>query len=86
MKRRVEEQEPPCIHVVYDRKRRIYAVFFEDTTGDIIPLESQKLVKAFEKLKKVVLDGYREAQGDEIDYLAKTYLGAEPVTEEELEK
>jgi hypothetical protein len=72
--------EPPCIHVVLDKRRGIYKVFLEDYDGLIIPIPLKVLKKACEDIKAV--ENLREASGEEIDYLARRYLEAEPKEEE----
>lgn len=77
-----ECREPPCIHVVKDERKKIYAVFFEDSLGNVIWVESDKIRKSAEALEKVIMEGFREASGNEIDRLASRYLGASPAEEE----
>ena len=71
--------EPPCIHVVYDRRRGIFKVFLEDYDGLIIPIPLNTLKKACDSVR--AMKGLREASGDEVDYLARRYLEAEPKEE-----
>ncbi|RLG77784.1 MAG: hypothetical protein DRO12_01175 [Thermoprotei archaeon] len=73
--------EPPCIHVVSDEERRIYAVFVEDWDGNILPVPSRELEKAIKKLSELIKRGFREASANDLSYLAKRYLEAEPVEE-----
>jgi hypothetical protein len=73
----------PCIHIVIDDRRKIFKVFIEDYDY-IMPIELSKLREACEKLASDPrLKRYREAKEDEEDYLARKYLGAEPIKEEE---
>jgi len=72
---------PPCIHVVVDSRRGIFKVFLEDYDGLVIPIPLQALRRACSALSEV--SGLREASGDEVDYLARRYLEAEPKEEEE---
>jgi len=73
--------EPPCIHLVFDRRRGIYKVFLEDYDGLIIPIPLKVLMKACKAIKTV--ENMREASGEEVDYLARRYLEAEPKEGEE---
>jgi len=77
--------DPPCIHVVYDEKKRIFKVFVEDYNV-IIPIPLERFLQACGKLRDLRNRGggrgYREAVHEEVDYLARKYLEAEPYTEE----
>ncbi|ADM27277.1 conserved hypothetical protein [Ignisphaera aggregans DSM 17230] len=73
--------EPPCIHVVVDDTRKIYAVFFEDWEGNIYLVKASEIMKASETINRIK-NSYREATDSEADKLAEEYLGAEPVEEE----
>jgi len=73
--------EPPCIHVVVDDSRKIYAVFFEDWEGNIYLVKASEIMKASEIINRIK-NSYREATDSEADKLAEEYLGAEPVEEE----
>ena len=77
--------DPPCIHVVYDEHRKIFKVFVEDYNV-IIPIPVERFIQACGKLRdlrsKQGGKGYREAVHEEVDYLARKYLEAEPYTEE----
>ncbi len=69
---------PPCIHVVIDERRRIFKAFIEDLTDEgpiFIPLALPELKKACERLNLALEAGMREATVDETDYLARKYLG-----------
>ncbi len=76
--------EPPCIHVVFDERKRILQVLFEDKEY-IIPVPVKVLLKACEDLKRALEMGGREASGIEVDELARKYLNATPVEEEVVE-
>ena len=67
--------EPPCIHIVVDERRRVFKVFIEDYDM-IIPIPVEELSKACNRLRGI--EKLREAYGDEVDYLARRYLEAEP--------
>ena len=73
--------EPPCIHIVVDEERKVFKVFLEDYDR-IIPIPIEILVRACTSLKMIGGGEYREADGDEVDFLARKYLNAEPVEEE----
>ena len=76
-------KKPPCVHVVIDDRRKIFKVFIEDYDY-IIPIEISKIIKTCKLIETDPrLKRYREALEDEIDYLARRYLEAEPLTEEE---
>jgi len=78
-----ECEEYPCIHVVVDNKSRLYAIFIEDWDGNVIPVKSSEIEKAYKELAKLRREGYREAsEASELDRLAREGLGAEPVEEE----
>jgi len=83
-----ECKSPPCIHIVVDRRRKLFKVFVEDY--DIIaPLPIDALEEActmLETLEKLVKEGYREARGSEVDFLARKYLEAEPFEEDVVER
>ncbi|MEB3817037.1 MAG: hypothetical protein LRS46_03750 [Desulfurococcales archaeon] len=70
---------PPCLHVVLDRRRRIFKIFLEDYDGLVIPVPLQEIKRVCSRLRE--LSGFREASGEEIDYLARKYLEAEPENE-----
>jgi len=79
-----ECSEPPCVHVVVDERRKIFKIFIEDY-DIIIPLPFEKAVEACRKIsvvEELASQGYREAHGDDTDYLARRYLKAEPSEEE----
>jgi len=78
-----ECEEYPCIHVVIDNNSRLYAIFIEDWDGNVIPVKSFEIEKAYKELAKLRREGYREAsEASELDRLAREGLGAEPVEEE----
>lgn len=74
--------EPPCIHIVVDERKNLFKIFLEDYDGLIIPIPLEAMQRACSSLKEA--EGLREAWGDEIDYLARKYLEAEP--KEEIEE
>lgn len=73
-----ECEEYPCIHIVVDYSGKKLAAFFEDSEGEIIWIPLKKLFRAAEKARELLDSGFREAEGDEVDSLAHTYLEAEP--------
>jgi len=76
-------EKPPCIHIVIDNRRKIFKVFVEDYDY-IMPVEISKIIKVCKLIgTDPRLKRYREALDDEIDYLARKYLEAEPLSEEE---
>lgn len=81
-KRRFTCEDPPCIHVVYDERRKIFAVFIEFDSENIYQLRAEELEKACQYMSEVRQARYREARFDETDYLATRYLGATPAAEE----
>jgi hypothetical protein len=72
---------PPCIHVVWDERRKIYAVFVEIDDENIFELDPDKLEIACRSLSEVKEKKYRRANLQETDFLATRYLGAKPVEE-----
>ncbi|AFH43185.1 hypothetical protein IOK49_00480 [Fervidicoccus fontis] len=78
-------KEPPCIHVVSNDRKKIFAVFFEDSEGVITWIENRKMKEALQKIREAESKGYREATQDELDNLAREKLGVEPIPEEEEE-
>ena len=75
-------EEPPCIHIVIDERRKIFKIFIEDYEY-IIPIEFSKLLKTCKVIEENSrLKKYREASEADEDYLARKYLGAEPLREE----
>ncbi len=70
--------DPPCIHVILDEKKRLLKVFVEDYDR-IIPIPVEELSKACNKLGEALYVEPREAYGEEVDYLARKYLEAEPI-------
>ncbi len=81
MSGKYECENPPCIHVVLDPRRKRYAVFIEDAEGSILYIEAEKVLTAAKEIEKLKRAKFREAEGDEVDELAREYLGAEPVEE-----
>ncbi len=79
---RYECEDPPCLHVVVDYSRKVFAVFLETAEGDIIYIPFDKLAEAYSKASSLVSKRFREARGRDVDYLAQEHLGAEPVEEE----
>ncbi len=77
----IECREPPCIHVVKDDRKKVLAVFYEDSEGSIVWIPIDRLSKACKELNELLSKGYREASGTEIDKMAAKYLGAEPEQE-----
>ncbi len=73
-----ECNNPPCIHVVFDPRKKIYAIFFEDSEGTIIWVEKEKIEKAYEELAELQKKHFKEASAQEIDGLAAKYLNARP--------
>ncbi len=73
--------EPPCIHVVIDSSRKIYAVFFEDWEGNIYLVRASEIMRTSETINRIK-NSYREATDREADNLAEEYLEAEPIEEE----
>ncbi|MCD6084710.1 MAG: hypothetical protein J7J20_04130 [Desulfurococcales archaeon] len=73
--------KPPCIHVVVDWRRKVFAVFFEDSLGNIVQIPSSRLVDACRKVEELLKKRVREATGDLIDELAEEFLGAELIEE-----
>jgi Mor family transcriptional regulator len=80
--RRYECDDPPCLHVVFDVRRKRYGVFIEDSEGDILYVPASKVEKAADRLSELKSKHFKEAEGTEIDELARKYLGAELVVEE----
>jgi len=76
-------EEPPCIHVVVDWRRKVFTVLFEDSLGNVIQVPSSKLTEACRKVEELLKKRIREATGDLIDELAKEFLGAELIEEGE---
>ncbi len=75
--------KPPCIHVVIDDRRKLFKIFVEDYDY-IIPIERDKLMNTCKVLfEDPRMKRYKEAVDDEIDYLARKYLKAEPLSEED---
>ncbi len=75
---------PPCLHVVVDERKGMFKVFFDD--GEILqPIPASVLESACRELAEARSSAprLREAEAEEIDYLARKYLHAEPVDEYE---
>ena len=79
MSEKYECENPPCIHVVPDRRRKMFAVFFEDYEGNVLYVESSKIKEAHRRIVELERKHYREAMGDEIDQIAREKLNVEPV-------
>ena len=74
-------RDMPCMHFVVDEERGIFKVFLEDR-DIIIPVSLEKMREVCYKLQESVSSGrLKEADEEETDYLAKKYLGAEPLGE-----
>ena len=80
---RYECSNPPCLHVVVDFSRRFFAVFLETSGGELVYIPLERLEKAYNTVRALLSARFREARGDEIDYLAYEKLGAVEVSEEE---
>ena len=79
-----ECDEPPCIHVVFDERRKIYKIFVEESDGTIVAIPLNKMSGACSLLEELVKEGFREAIDDyEVDFLARRYLKVVPVDQEE---
>ena len=72
-------REPPCIHVVVDDRSKRIAVFVEDSEGEIIWIRLDELLSACSRATSFTSKGYSEASEDEVDDVARKYLGAEPI-------
>ena len=70
---------PPCIHVVADNARKLYAVFIEDSEGELTWIRADEVVKAFRIIEKLSSKGFREAVDEEVDDLAYQEFGALPL-------
>ncbi len=81
--RRYECDDPPCIHVVFDVRRKRYGVFVEDSEGNILYIPASKVERAANRISELRSTHFKEAAGTEIDELARKYLGAELVAEED---
>jgi len=68
----------PCIRVVWDNRRRIYAVFIEVDNENIFELDPNMLERAYFLLSEVKSRRFRRANPQEVDYLAIKYLNARP--------
>ena len=78
-------QYPPCIHVVYDDRRKLFKVFIEyDYDGGqtiVVSIDSGMLANACSVLRFVRENGFREAEDTDIDYLARKYLNISRILE-----
>jgi hypothetical protein len=81
-----ECDDPPCLHVIFDVRRKRYAVFLEDSEGTILYIPSNRIERAYNLLAELRSKHFKEAADIEIDDLARKYLGAEAVEEEEFEE
>ncbi len=79
---RYECVNPPCLHVVVDYRRKIFAIFLETGDGELIHIPLDRLEAAYAKASNLLSRRFREAKGSDIDYLAQEHLGAEPLEEE----
>ncbi len=83
-KRRVRAyhcEYPPCIHVVYDERRKIYRVFIEFDDENIYTFDEEQVLGACSLIEWLKNEGYRLADEAESDFLARRYLGANPAEE-----
>lgn len=71
----------PCIHVVVDYSKKIYALFLETSDGDIIHVPVDEVLAATNKVIELSKARFREARSSEIDWLAEEKLGATRVEE-----
>jgi len=79
--------DPPCIYVVFDDRRKLYKVFIEESDGVVVAIPTRKMSGACALLEELTREGYREAVLDnDIDFLARRYLKVEPVEEENEEE
>ncbi|MEB3825534.1 MAG: hypothetical protein LRS47_02565 [Desulfurococcales archaeon] len=84
VKNLIEEcEDPPCIHVVFDIRRKRFAVFLEDSEGVVLYIPSTKLERAYNLVTELKEKHFKEAVDMEIDELARKYLGAEAESQEE---
>ncbi len=81
--RSYECEEPPCLHVVVDYPRKLFAVFLETSDGEIVYIPLERLEKAYREATELARRHFREARGEEIDRLARDFLEAEPIEDEE---
>ena len=79
---RYECVRPPCLHVVVDYRRRLFAIFLETSDGEVIHIPFDRVEAAYSRASRLLSKRFREASGRDVDYLASEYLGAEPVDEE----
>jgi len=71
--------KPPCLHVVVDYSDKKYAVFLEDSEGELIWVRGSEVLRAASLLEKYAKSGFREARGEEVDELAYSQLEALPL-------
>ncbi len=71
----------PCIHVVVDYSKKIYALFLETADGDIYYVPASTVLEAAGKVYELTRSRFREATGSEVDWLASEKLGAEKIEE-----
>lgn len=81
MSREYECRTYPCIHVVVDYSKKIYALFLETSDGDIIHVPASEVIVAADRVLELSKARLREARDDEIDWLAEEKLGATRVEE-----
>ncbi|MCE4614804.1 MAG: hypothetical protein F7B60_04675 [Desulfurococcales archaeon] len=81
-----ECDDPPCIHVIFDVRRKRYAVFLEDSEGTVLYIPTSKVERAYNLIVELKSKHFKEAVDIEIDELARKYLGAEIVEEEGFEE
>ncbi len=71
-------KNPPCIHIVRDSRRKIYAVFLEVDEENIFELDPDVFESTCRALERVKSRGFRRASSQEVDFLAIKYLNARP--------
>ncbi len=81
---RYECRNPPCLHVVVDYRRKLFAIYLETSDGELIHIPFDRVEKAYQKASSLLSKRFREATGKDIDYLAQEYLEAEPIEFEEV--
>lgn len=74
-------ENPPCLHVVVDWSRKLFAIFLETSERDYIYVPWSEVEKAYGRVSELIEKRFREAKGREVDFLAMEYLGAEPIEE-----
>jgi len=75
--------KPPCVHVVVDWPKKIFAAFVEDAEGSILYVPAERITEACGKIREIMRKHVREAKDNEIDDLADRYLNAIVFTEGE---